>query len=269
LFDLVLRAKDKTKRVKVKEDYGKADKIKKGDKEYFEGLDNWSEDLLQDNYNVIKNLSEGTVLDLGCGTGRLDLMLSRSGREVEGVDVNDIALKMAKAKGLKMRKFNLEKGNLPYDNDLFDNVIMVHSLEHLDNPTQIIKEARRIASKKVVIISPLGDRADTTHKQKFTKLEDFKALFIHCHDTEVKKIKETNSAMAVIDITKFKKVALKPFGAFAPPKPTMAGLTEAFSVEQIWSWAKDRFPLDVEEKLNGFRCLAEKSGDKIRIKTEG
>lgn len=238
--------------------------LAKGDKEYFEGLDEWKADFMADYLEMSKHIEGKTILDLGCGTGRVMKALKCSGYKVEGVDNNDTALAMAKKKGLKVGKIDLEKENLTRS---ADTMIGLHVLEHLNDPENVIKKAVKAAKKRVIFIAPLGKRLDPTHKQEFKSLDDFKKLF---KDGEVKKVPwGDNTAVAVIDVTKVKKAALKPFGKFTPPKPAMSGLTEAFSVEQIWNWAKDRLPLDVEEKLNGFRCLAEKSGDKIRIKTEG
>jgi len=261
LADLVLRAKDETKKVEVKEG------LEKSMKEYYEGLDNWDDDYRKDNEEVIKNLAPGSVLDLGCGTCRLLKMLKSSDREVMGLDINGIALDYCKKRNVDTKKIDLEKDSIPFEDKAFDNVIMVHSFEHLDNPEAIIKEACRVANKRMIILSPLGGRQDPSHKQKFMTVNDFKQYF--GRQWEVKEIRETNSAIAVRKFEDVEKVALRPFGSYVPPKPTMSGLTEAFSVEQIWKWAEKRLPLDIEEKLNGFRCIAEKAGDRLRIKTEG
>ena len=244
----------------------KAD-IEKESREYFEGLDNWDKDLKSDNAEVIKNLAEGSMLDLGCGTCKLLTILSGTGRETAGVDRSDIALGFCKKREIETKKVDLEKDELPFKDSSFDNVISVHTLEHLEFPEKLIKDACRIAKKRVIILSPLGERMDPTHKQEFKELKDFKKFFNDSWD--IKEIEESNSAIAVLNISEFKKAALAPFGRFTPPKPTMAGFTEAFSVEEIWSWAKDKFPLDVEEKLNGFRFIIEKAGDRVRLKTEG
>ena len=238
--------------------------LAKGDKEYFEGLDQWDNKFIADYAAMSKEVKGNSILSLGCGTGRVEKALLNSGYKVKGLDINDTALAMAKKKGLEVKKADLEREDIT---ESADTVIGLHILEHLDNPKDVVAKAMKAAKKRVVFIAPLGGRLDVTHKQEFKSLDEFKKLF---KDADIKKVPNgDNTAIAVINVTKIKKVALKPFGAFTPPKPTMSGLTEAFSVEQIWNWAKDRFPLDVEEKLNGFRCLAEKSGDKIRIKTEG
>jgi len=274
LFDLVIRGKNEIKRVEVKEDYGKSSDIEllKSIEEYYEGLDKWKQDFIYDFAEMAKNLEGKTILDLGCGTGRVMHALINSdyyNYQVEGVDNNDIALAMCKKKGLTVKKVDLEKGKLPYEDNQFCNVIGLHILEHLKNPSKIVKEAIRVAEKKVIFISPLGKRLDPSHKHTFIKIEDFKTLFDK--NAEVKMVDHgDNTAIAIIKVAKIKKADnLKPFGTFIPPKPTMANITEAFTYSQIEDWAKDRFPLDVEEKLNSFRCIAEKLGDKLRLKTEG
>lgn len=272
LFDLVLRSKNKINRVEVKEDYSKSGEIEKGIKEYYGGLDEWKQDFIYDFAEMAKNLDGKTILDLGCGTGRVMQALINSdyyNYQVDGIDHNDFALEICKKKDLTVKKVDLEKGKLPYEDNYFCNVIGLHILEHLKNPDKIIKEATRVAENKVIFISPLGKRLDPTHKQEFMKIDDFKALFDK--NAEIKMVDHgDNTAIAIIKVAKIKKADnLKPFGTFIPPKPTMARITEAFEYSQIENWAKDRFPLDVEEKLNGFRCVAEKLGDKLRLKTEG
>jgi len=88
-------------------------------------------------------------------------------------------------------------------------------------------------------------------------------------DGEASKKFSDNKSLNIINSFTFLKASLKPFGKYAPPKPAMAHITEAFKFEDISDWIKDRWPVDVEEKLNGFRCIAEKLGDKLEIWTEG
>jgi hypothetical protein len=88
---------------------------------------------------------------------------------------------------------------------------------------------------------------------------------------KIRKIKETNSAIAILEIKDIKKAKeLKPnmIGEFPLPKPTMAGITESFDVNQIWDWCEGR-ELVGEPKLNGFRLCLVKDNDKIRILTDG
>jgi len=269
LFDKVLRAKEETRIVKVKEDY------QKSAQDYYENLDKWNDAFEADYGELVKHLVGETVLSLGCGTGRVEKRLVKKDYEVEGVDNNDTALKMCENANLKTKKIDLEKEELPYEDGSFDTVIGLHILEHLEKPEKTIAEAERVAKKRVIFIVPLGARADITHKQEYKKLEDFKKLFdkadVHLVENGDNAATAAYKPPSIATGAKKteKAMKLRPFGEFTPPKPTMANLTEAFKFEDIENWIKDRWPVAVEEKLNGFRVVAEKSGDKVKIWTEG
>lgn len=62
---------------------------------------------------------------------------------------------------------------------------------------------------------------------------------------------------------------IAPFDPFVPPKPLLAGYTEMFSTDELWQWAEKRLPIDVEPKWNGFRCIAERKGARVRLWSEG
>lgn len=166
-FDLVLRAKEETKKVEVKEDY------QKSAKDYYEGLDAWSDDFEADYRELTKHLVGDTILSLGCGSGRIEQRLSEI-YKVEGIDNNEIALKFCKDKKLKVRKVDLEKEKLPYEDSSFDNVIGVHLLEHIKNRKQLLKEMQRIAKRRIIIIVPLGKRLDKTHQVCYDNLDSFR-----------------------------------------------------------------------------------------------
>jgi len=349
LYDLVLRPKEDSQKVEVKEDYRKSAETERA---YYEGLDTWSKDFEAEYRELTKYLVGDTVLSLGCGSGRLEKRLSSIYR-VKGIDNNKTALDMCKSKGLRVDNVDLEKKEIPYDDNIFDNVIGVHFLEHVANTNDVIGEAVRVAKKRAIFIVPLGERQDPTHKQIYKDIPDFKKQVVSeigVPDNSIKLHKISggdNSAILVLELDKlqksrhrrdqcmscsakptieclwaegnghawfckncfkkwatkgdgageiisvkeiqgeasknfadntspnikdkfeFLKSVLKPFGKYTPPKPTMANITEAFRFEDIADWIKDKWPVDVEEKLNGFRCIAEKSGDKLRIWSEG
>jgi len=263
LYDLVLRPKSELNKVVVEEDY------KKSLQEYYDGLDEWSDDFEVEYRELTKYLQGDTVLSLGCGTGRLEKRLSSIYR-VTGVDKEDLAVKMSKAKGLKVSKLDIEKEELPYEAGGFDNVIGVHLLEHLDDPVAILQKSRQIAKRACVFIVPLGKRFDPTHKQEYDSVDQLEEDLIKPSKlsscVKVRKIQDTNTAVIVVDA---KKSRLRPFGRYIPPKPAMSNITEAFKYEDIQDWVEKRWPVDVEEKLNGFRVIAEKKDNKLAIWTEG
>lgn len=63
------------------------------------------------------------------------------------------------------------------------------------------------------------------------------------------------------------KAGLKPITRYTPSKPAMMGFTEFFSADELWEkWAsKQGVPLYVSPKVDGFRCIMQKAGDRVSI----
>lgn len=86
---------------------------------------------------------EGRILDVGCGPGKLLSDLRGHGWEVYGVDFSPVAVEYAKSQnGLDVRLGNIFQAG--YQDRFFDVVMFNHSLEHIYNPLETLKEAHRI-----------------------------------------------------------------------------------------------------------------------------
>jgi len=90
------------------------------------------------------------IVELGCGEGSILLTIARAfgAKEVYGVDINEEALKKARAKGIKVAKVDLNKEPLPFPSEFFDIVLMQEVIEHLTNPDNAIEETYRILKPK-------------------------------------------------------------------------------------------------------------------------
>jgi ubiquinone/menaquinone biosynthesis C-methylase UbiE len=92
------------------------------------------------------------VLDIGCGTGTLAVMLKRSHAEVEviGLDPDPKALRRAKAKatraGLSLQLDHGFADELPYTKDSFDRVLSSFMFHHLEeqNREKTLREVSRV-----------------------------------------------------------------------------------------------------------------------------
>jgi len=84
-------------------------------------------------------------LDVGCGYGTLTLELAErcKAKEIYGVDINELSLQIARSKGIKVRRVNINIEKLPYDHEYFDLITIIEVLEHLYNPDNVIEEAYR------------------------------------------------------------------------------------------------------------------------------
>lgn len=98
-----------------------------------------------------KNLKKSdVVLDLGCGNGQNSIKAARIVKKVDGVDIDDVLLGIAKnsAENLKISNVKFEKADLEkklnYKNNAFDKIIFLDVLEHLSNRDQILQEVKRV-----------------------------------------------------------------------------------------------------------------------------
>ncbi len=91
------------------------------------------------------------ILDFGCATGDYCLELKRLGFECVGVDINEEYIKISRENGVDA---HLIKDKLPFDDKSFDTVIMFELLEHVQNPHEILREAKRVSKKNILITVP-------------------------------------------------------------------------------------------------------------------
>lgn len=92
------------------------------------------------------------VLDIGSGAGNHLLIFSKMGMDVSGIDAS--AHMVDKARERLGHRCTLKKGfaeDLPFDDNEFDMAVLINTLEFLDDPLQALREAGRVASKKVFI----------------------------------------------------------------------------------------------------------------------
>lgn len=96
----------------------------------------------------------GRLLDLGCGTGEWMLAMQERGWQVEGLDFDPNAVRVARSIGLDVHCGALEERNLAADS--FDVVTLNHVIEHVPDPVGLLRECRRILKPdgKLVLATP-------------------------------------------------------------------------------------------------------------------
>jgi len=96
-----------------------------------------------------RNLKGLKILDVGCFNGSfLEPLVNDN--ECYGVDISEEGLDIAKKKGIKVFKVDLEKGSLPFPNNFFDIVVSTHTLEHIFNTDHVLREIWRVLKPKGV-----------------------------------------------------------------------------------------------------------------------
>ena len=100
---------------------------------------------------VKKHTKSGNVLDVGCSAGFFLKAAKDEGFNTFGVELSPDTAKIARERyGLNVVTSTLE--NAGFENDFFDVVTFWDVLEHVPDPTAILKEANRITKKNGLVI---------------------------------------------------------------------------------------------------------------------
>ena len=91
------------------------------------------------------------VLDLGCGTGELlEHLVKHKGCSGYGVELDDANLLAGVKRGVNVIQRNLEEGLSIFEDQSFDVVLQLETLQHLRNAEQMLKETARVGKMGIV-----------------------------------------------------------------------------------------------------------------------
>ncbi len=105
------------------------------------------------NLEVIARLvPEGSrVLDLGCGTGELlDYLQRHRGCSGYGVELDDANVLACARRGVHVIQLNLEEGLQLFEDQSFDVVLQLETLQHLRNAEHMLRETARVGRIGIV-----------------------------------------------------------------------------------------------------------------------
>ncbi|MFZ0447603.1 MAG: class I SAM-dependent methyltransferase [Desulfatiglandaceae bacterium] len=92
------------------------------------------------------------ALDIGCGSGNHLLALNRLGLDITGLDASSSMIRRARERlgGRCTLKIGRAE-DLPFEDNAVDFALLIHTLEFLDDPLPALREAGRVARKKVFV----------------------------------------------------------------------------------------------------------------------
>lgn len=97
-------------------------------------------------HNAVQFVPDGRGLDIGCGNGQFIINMNTIGWQFEGVEFNQLGVKICRKAGLKV--FHGELHAAKFEDNTFDIVSARHLIEHIPDPNRFIGEIARILKKK-------------------------------------------------------------------------------------------------------------------------
>ncbi|SHI67753.1 2-polyprenyl-3-methyl-5-hydroxy-6-metoxy-1,4-benzoquinol methylase [Mesonia phycicola] len=148
--------------------------------------------------NALSKKSTKRLLDIGAGTGDFLLSAKKENWEVEGIEPNDKAKQLAKAKGISLHLTTEE-----LKNKNFEVITMWHVLEHVPDVKKQLQELHSLLSNDghVVIAVPNFKSFDANYYQEFWAAYDVPKHLWHFSQKGIKRLFKENQ---------FKLVKTKP-----------------------------------------------------------
>ncbi|MCP4112916.1 MAG: class I SAM-dependent methyltransferase [Desulfobacteraceae bacterium] len=139
---------------------------------------------------MLKPVKGETVLDIGCGTGSYLFPFIERGLQVTGLDPSPYMIDIASRN--MGNRVDLHKGvaeDLPFDDNSFNCVCLIKTLEFVDDPEKAVEEACRVAKDRIFIgiINRYSSKAANLRVRRiFTK-----NIYNHAHFFSIWELKNT------------------------------------------------------------------------------
>jgi len=121
-------------------------------REYARGFSVSSRERILKVLDMVKDTPIERLLDIGCGDGSISVLLKEvaQAKEVYGIELSPNGAKKASQKGVNVIVFDLEELNkkrLPYPDSYFDLIFCGDIIEHIFEPSFLLKEIWRVLKK--------------------------------------------------------------------------------------------------------------------------
>jgi 2-polyprenyl-3-methyl-5-hydroxy-6-metoxy-1,4-benzoquinol methylase len=156
---------------------------------------------VDDEVRYLPSMPEGSLLDVGCGSGEWLVTMRELGWRVEGVDFDSHAVSVARQNGLDASMGSVEQQQFPANR--FDAVTLNHVIEHVPDPVLTLTECCRILRPggRLVLCTPNGSSlGHHLFKKHWRGLEPPRHLHIF----------STANAVRLLELSGFKRIQVIP-----------------------------------------------------------
>jgi SAM-dependent methyltransferase len=164
-----------------------------------------------------RNCDKGRLLDIGAASGAYVRAAIDKGWEAHGIELSPLAVAFAK----DFWKVDLIQGTVEeahFQNNFFDAIILVHTLEHLPDPLETLKEINRILKRTGTLYVSLPNIASYRAKklgEKWGALKPAEHLFFFSPKTLKLLFKKAgfdliriDTSISVVDLEGLQKMGL-------------------------------------------------------------
>ena len=121
--------------------------------------------------DAVKLIAPGRALDLACGRGRNAVFLVEQGWSVVGIDGSAAVMEGIDPR-VTTRVLDLERNPLPYENDSFDMVCIIHFLHR-----PLFAEARRVTRPGGAVVSAIHTTRSTMNPKYTVAIGELRSFF--------------------------------------------------------------------------------------------
>ncbi len=102
--------------------------------------------------NLLNPKGSDKILEIGCNSGKFVKTLLQHCNNVVGVDISEHAVKVSGLSNL----FAMSAENLEFENDSFDKVVCMHTIEHIPDIKKAVQEMGRVTKEggKIILAYP-------------------------------------------------------------------------------------------------------------------
>lgn len=156
-----------------------------------------------------RGLLRNDILDVGCGSGEIDIIFGMKGYTVCGLDISPYAIEIANRHLKKYpelsEKVRFVNGNIEEIDltDHFNTAMIYHTLEHVMDPHRTLDHTIRFLNPGAKILLEVPYKKayrDRTHLRSFTPGKLKKLLLAFSNKVEVIHFKERRTIFAVVDV---------------------------------------------------------------------
>jgi 2-polyprenyl-3-methyl-5-hydroxy-6-metoxy-1,4-benzoquinol methylase len=131
----------------------------------------------------------GRVLDFGCGSGHLDILLARSGKSVHGIDLSPVGIRIAQY--LRNKENRVVQSRVTFEvadvtrsrpNELYDSAWSAHVFEHIEDPGPAFHGLRHWLKPgaPILISVPWGDAYnDPSHVNHYYNVSQLRSYLVN------------------------------------------------------------------------------------------